>query len=166
MMILTARPPRSGRSASGGFFVFAPDHGPALQLRDRLALLDPHHVARLEFVLLVVRVIVLGATDRLLVDRVREAAIDAHHHRLGLLVADDHALKGTFRHIEASYFFFARCSAAMVLIRAMSRRASRIRVVFSSCPVARWKRRLKRSFFRLRMASSLWSSLIARTSET
>src|SRR3954464_1213157 len=100
MMILTARPPRSGRSASGGFFVFAPDHGPALQLRDRLSLLDPHHVARLEIVVLIVRVIVLRAANRLFVDRMGEAAIDAHHNRLGLLVADDHALKRTFWHFK------------------------------------------------------------------
>src|SRR3981081_3099505 len=52
----------------------------------------------------------------------------------------------------------------MVLMRAISRRASRSREVFSSCPVARWKRRLKRSFFRLRIASSIWSELIARIS--
>jgi hypothetical protein len=64
----------------------------------------------------------------------------------------------------ASYFFFARFCAAMVLMRAMSRRASFSREVFSSCPVARWKRRLKRSFFRLRMASYIWSGLIARMS--
>src|SRR4029077_19019405 len=38
------------------------------------------------------------------------------------------------------------------------------REVFSSWPVARWKRRLKRSFFRLRTASSIWSGLIARMS--
>src|SRR3954447_16595420 len=157
--------PGESRLASGRF-LFAPDNRPALQLRDRLALLDPHHVARLELVVLVVRVVVLGAADRLLVDRVGEAAIDAHHHRLGLLVAHDHALKGTFRHNKASYFFFARVCAAMVLMRAISRRASRSREVFSSCPVARWKRRLKRSFFRLRTASSLWSSLIARMSST
>src|SRR3954452_7556879 len=99
MMILTARPARSGRSASGGFLAFAPDHGPSLQLRDRLALLDPHHVARLELVALVVGMVVLRAADRLLVDRVGEAAIDPHHDRLGLLVADDHALKCTFRHV-------------------------------------------------------------------
>src|SRR5882757_7792264 len=85
---------------SGRFLLFAPDHGPALQLGDRLALLDPHHVARLEFVVLVMRVVVLRLADRLLVDRMGEAAIDAHHHRLGLLVAHDHALKGTFRHIR------------------------------------------------------------------
>src|SRR5256885_8097898 len=91
-------PVRRSRTGSGGFLLFAPDHGPALQLRDRLALLDPHGVARLELVVLVVRVVVLGAADRLLVDRMGEAAIDAHHHRLGLLVADDHTLKLTFRH--------------------------------------------------------------------
>src|SRR6476469_5638876 len=83
--------------ASGGFLLFTSDHGPTLQLRDRLALLDPHHVARLELVVLVVRVIVLRSANRLLVDRMGEAAIDAHHDRLGLLVADDHALKRTFR---------------------------------------------------------------------
>src|SRR3984885_10030718 len=150
--------------ASGRFLLFAPDHGPALQLRDRLAFLDPYHVARLELVVLVVRVIVFRATNRLLVDRMGEATIDAHHYRLGLLVADDHALKRTFWHSTAPYFFFARCCAAMVLMRAMSRRASRSREGFSRCPVARWKRRLKRSFFRLRIASSIWSALIARIS--
>src|SRR3981189_2197712 len=82
------------------FLLWARDQIAALQLRDRLAFLDPHHVARLELVVLVVRVIVLGTADRLLVDRMGEAAIDAHHYRLGLLVAHDHALKGTFRHIR------------------------------------------------------------------
>src|ERR671935_3158497 len=91
--MISARP-----KLSGGFLLLAPDHGPALQLRDRLAFLDPDHVARLELVVLVVRVVVLGAADRLLVDRMGEAAIDAHHHRLGLLVAHDHALEGTVRH--------------------------------------------------------------------
>src|SRR5689334_18015512 len=52
----------------------------------------------------------------------------------------------------------------MVLMRAMSRRASFSREVFSSWPVARWKRRLNRSFFRLRIASSIWSGVIARMS--
>src|SRR5713226_6917291 len=66
--------------------------------------------------------------------------------------------------MSVPYFFAARFCAAMVLMRAMSRRASRSREVFSSCPVARWKRRLKRSFFRLRTASSIWSGLIARIS--
>src|ERR1700710_2744577 len=84
---------------SGRFLVFAPDHGPALQLRDRLAFLDPHHVARLELLFFVLGLIVFRAANSLLVDRVREAAVDAHNHRLGLLVADDHALQRTFWHV-------------------------------------------------------------------
>src|ERR1700732_4506288 len=80
----------------GSFLLFAPDHGPALQLRDRLSFLDPHHVARVGLVFLLMRVVVLRTADRLLVDRVGEAAIDPHPYRLGLLVADDHALKRTF----------------------------------------------------------------------
>src|SRR4051794_9193257 len=91
-------PRLSPRPKSGGLLVLAPDHCPALELGDRLAFLDPHGVARLELVVLVVRVIVLRPADRLLVDRMGEAAIDAHHNRLRLLVADDHALKRTFRH--------------------------------------------------------------------
>src|SRR4030088_3528188 len=91
---------RRAEPTSGRFLLFAPDHRPALELRDRLALLDPHHVARLELVVLVVRVIVFRAADRLLVDRMGEAAIDAHDNRLGLLVADDHALKRTFWHVS------------------------------------------------------------------
>src|SRR5580700_8630631 len=86
--------------ASGGLFRrFAPDHSPALQLRDRLAFLDPHHVARLELVVLVVRVVIFRTANRLFVNRMRKATIDAHHNRLGLLVADDHALKRTFWHL-------------------------------------------------------------------
>src|SRR4051795_7374710 len=84
---------------SGRFLLFAPDHGPALQLRDRLSLLDPHHVAPLELVVLVVRVIVFRAANGLLIDRMGKAAVDAHHNRLGLLVADDHALQRTFWHV-------------------------------------------------------------------
>src|SRR6202795_1167784 len=93
--------------ASGRFLLLAPDHGPALQLRDRLALLDPHLVARLELVVLVVRVVIFRAANRLLVDRMGEAAVDPHHNRLGLLVADDHALKRTFRHVGPLLLFRA-----------------------------------------------------------
>src|SRR4051812_1695440 len=92
-------------------FLFAPDHGPALQLRDRLALFDPHGVARLELIVLVVRVIVLRAADGLLVDRVGEATIDAHHDGLRLLVADDHALQSTFRHVRPLTSTCRRASA-------------------------------------------------------
>src|SRR5207245_1510288 len=52
---------------------------------------------------------------------------------------------------------------AMVLSRAMSRRTSRTREVFSSCPVARWKRRLNRSFLSFSTSSSIWSTVMART---
>src|SRR5258708_6902193 len=97
---ISQSPVRRSRTGSGGFLLFAPDHGPALQLRDRLAFLDPHLVARLELVVLVVGVVVFRAADGLLVDRMGEAAIDANHNRLGLLVADDHALKRTFWHFK------------------------------------------------------------------
>src|SRR5262249_33396425 len=46
-------------------------------------------------------------------------------------------------------------------MRAMSRRAWRTRAVFSSWPVARWKRRLNRSFLSLRTSSSSWSRVMA-----
>jgi hypothetical protein len=48
----------------------------------------------------------------------------------------------------------ARFCPAMVFMRAMSRRMTRTREVFSSWPVARWKRRLNCSFFSLRTSSS------------
>src|SRR6202795_2157073 len=86
--------------SSGRFLLLAPDHRPALQLRDRLAFLDPHLIARLELVVLLVRVVIFRAANRLLVDRMGKAAIDAHHNRLGLLVADDHTLKRTFWHFK------------------------------------------------------------------
>jgi hypothetical protein len=47
-----------------------------------------------------------------------------------------------------------RASADMVISRAMSRLTCRTRAVFSSWPVARWKRRLNCSFFS-RATSSL-----------
>src|SRR5262245_60766269 len=52
----------------------------------------------------------------------------------------------------------------MVLIRAMSRRTMRTRPVFSSCPVARWKRRLNCSFLSFISSSESWSGVIARAS--
>src|SRR3712207_4780250 len=47
----------------------------------------------------------------------------------------------------------------------MSRRTSRTRDVFSSCPVARWKRRLNCSFLRLTSSSWSWSGVIVLRSE-
>src|SRR5690349_22224219 len=99
VLFLSLKP--SAQSASGGFLLLALDHDPALQLRNRLAFLDPHHIARRVLIALVVRVVVLRTADRLLVDRVREAAIDAHDHGLVLLVADDDALKSSLRHLNS-----------------------------------------------------------------
>ena len=46
----------------------------------------------------------------------------------------------------------------------MSRRTSRTREVFSSCPEARWKRKLNCSFFSLASCSSSWSAVITLNS--
>src|SRR5581483_10411198 len=74
------------------------NHGPALQLGDRLVLLNPHDVANRVFVGLVMRVVLLRPTDGLLHRRMREAPLDAHDNRLVLLVADDDALERSLRH--------------------------------------------------------------------
>src|SRR6185312_13823728 len=58
----------------------------------------------------------------------------------------------------------AAFSAAIVLMRAMSRRTWRTRAVFSSWPVAFWRRRLNCSFFSLASSSLNWSGLIPRAS--
>jgi hypothetical protein len=52
------------------------DHLPALGLRLRRAFLDADGIADLEFVVLVVRAVLLGLPDRLLENRVLEAALD------------------------------------------------------------------------------------------
>ena len=53
----------------------------------------------------------------------------------------------------------------MVLMRAMSLRTCFTRAVFSSWPVAFWKRRLNCSFFRLASSSLSWSGVLVLTSE-
>src|SRR3974390_487648 len=122
----------------------------------------------------------------------RETPVHTHDHGLGLLVADDDALERTLRHCLTPYSFDlardfaaafgladfvflgvatsplaagsapARFCAAIVFMRAMSRRMTRTRDVFSSCPVARWKRRLNCSFLSLTSSSSSWSTVICR----
>src|SRR4051812_14689230 len=52
----------------------------------------------------------------------------------------------------------------MVLIRAISLRTCLTRAVFSSWPVAFWKRRLNCSFFRLAKSSVSWSWVLVRMS--
>src|ERR671924_107713 len=52
----------------------------------------------------------------------------------------------------------------MVLMRAMSLRTCLTRAVFSSWPVAFWKRRLNCSFFRAASSSASWSGVLVRIS--
>src|SRR4029079_5669153 len=78
--------------------LLAPDHGPVLELGDRLVLLDPHEVADREFVLLVLRMELVGAAPGLLHIRRREAPLDRDNHGFVLLVADNHALERSLRH--------------------------------------------------------------------
>src|SRR5882757_245423 len=174
-------------SRSHDLLLLAPDHFPALELGKRPALLDPDEVVHVIFVGLVVAVILLRARHGLLHDRMGKAALDPRDHGLILLVARHDALERALRHSAYSDFDFervarfglvaglscglaageftpARFCAAMVLTRAMSRRTSRTRAVFSSWPVARWKRRLKRSFLSLSTSSSSWSTVMARAS--
>src|SRR5690348_12444904 len=63
------------------------DHAPPLVLRQRPGLHDAHPIPRLRRVVLAVRFHALGARDHLAVQRVREATLDRHHHRLLHLVA-------------------------------------------------------------------------------
>src|SRR6185437_1072056 len=82
---------------------------PALAPRDRPALLDAEHVARLDEIVLVMRRVVLRAHDEFLVDRMHDAPLDAHDHRLVPRVAEGHTLEYTLRH---------RCSLSLTRARA------------------------------------------------
>src|SRR6185437_15486167 len=119
-------------------------HHPALVLGDRPALLDEHQVADLEGLFLVVGVELLGAPHRLLEQRMRVAPLHLDHHGLGVLVGHHCALQNPLRHrLDPQPLSWPlRFCTCTVLMRAMSRRTSRTREVFSSCPEARWKRRL------------------------
>src|SRR5471030_1332555 len=106
--------------------------------------------------------IILRAPHRLLQERMRETALDLDDQSLVLLVADDDALENSLRHgfRPQLLVLVARFWAASVLERAMSRRTTRTRAVFCNWPLARWKRRLNCSFFRARISSDNWSSVI------
>src|SRR6266513_2834565 len=78
--------------------LLAPDHGPALELRNRAMLFQPHDVADRVFVGLVVGVIPLRTPHGLFQNRVREAALDSDNDGLVLLVAHHGALQHPFRH--------------------------------------------------------------------
>src|SRR5690606_28435463 len=118
-------------------------------------------VADLAGVCRVMRVVALRAADELLVDRVHDATLDLDHDGLVVLVAHHHPLQNALRHRPLLY---ARTPAARstVFTRAMSRRTCCTRAVLSSCPVARWKRRLNCSFFRF-SSCSVSSSLVLPT---
>src|SRR4051794_34393480 len=90
---------RKSRALNSGPFL-APDHGPALEPRNRPVFFQPHDVADRELILLVVRVILLRAPHGLLQDRVGEAALDADNDGLVLLVAHHGALQHPFRHYD------------------------------------------------------------------
>src|SRR5215471_974955 len=89
--------PRAPRSHD--LLLLAPNHFPALELGQRPALFDPDDVVHLVLVGLIVGVVFLRAPHRLLHDRVSEAALDAHHHGLVLLVAHHDALERALRHL-------------------------------------------------------------------
>src|SRR5580658_9551960 len=86
------------RAVSGRCLLFASHHRPTLELRDRPVLLDPNHVADLELVFLVVRVIFLRAADHLSEYWMGETAFDPYHQGLVLLVAHHDALQAALRH--------------------------------------------------------------------
>src|SRR5256714_3885062 len=69
-------------------------HAPALLLRHRARLDDPHLVARLGRLVLVVALVLLLRGHVLAVLAVLGAALDLHHHRLRHLVGEDGADAG------------------------------------------------------------------------
>src|SRR5205823_2964937 len=80
----------------------AADHDPALSLGKPPALLDPHRIALAVAVGLVMRRVLLRAGDEFIVQRVHDAPLDAHDHRLVASVADDDPLEYPFRHLALS----------------------------------------------------------------
>src|SRR5262245_39306083 len=94
LLLLFLRPSRSYDLV----FLVALDHFPALEPRQRPTLLDPDDITHRELILLVMGVVFLRPPNGLLQDWMGEAALDAHHHGLVLLVAHDDALEHTLRH--------------------------------------------------------------------
>src|SRR5215213_6875537 len=85
---------------SYGFALFALDHGPALELRNRAVLLDRNCVTDRILVVLVVGVEGLRPPHRLLHHWMGKTALDADDNGLVLFVAHHHALHRTLRHLE------------------------------------------------------------------
>src|SRR5437763_9959598 len=140
------------------------DDPPPLELRGRTGLLDPHAVALLQVVDLVVGVEPGRALERLLVAAVADPLDDGHDHGLVHLGGHDRAvpdfapvgppgrcwgrsggggrLGHAFSPASAASISFSRST---VRIRAMSRRTVRSRAELSSWPVTIWNRRLNSS---------------------
>src|SRR5690606_37869456 len=74
------------------------DDDPGLVPRDRAGLLDGDLVADLAGIALVMRLVLLRHADGLLHHRMREAALDADHDGLVILVAHDRTLKDALGH--------------------------------------------------------------------
>src|SRR5262245_66117870 len=83
---LGARTPCSAPDPSG---LPVLQHHPALVPGNRPAFLDPHDVAHLKRVVGIVGMKPLRAPHRFLEQRMRVAALDLDHHRLGVLVGHD-----------------------------------------------------------------------------
>src|SRR6516165_2648467 len=86
--------------ASNRLLPLAADHFPAFELGERPTLLDPHDVADMVLVGLVMGVVFLGTANGLLHDRMGEPPFDAHDHGFVLLVANDYALQHALRHLS------------------------------------------------------------------
>src|SRR6056300_161536 len=98
--------------------------------------------------MLVMSAVFLGFTHGLFQNRVGKAALDQNGHGLCGCSRGHSALQNSFGHFLAPYSAAAAAfSLRMDITRATSRRTTRTRAVFSSWPVACWKRRLKASFF-------------------
>src|SRR6266481_7882203 len=122
---------------------------PALQLRQRSGLLEPHHVTDVRFVVLVVGIELLVGGDDATIKRMRLLAGHFHHDRLLHLVGDDFpydffAPSGC-RLCRLCHYLFSvtACpvrarSPRMVLTRAMSLRRPRIFFRLSVWPMLSW----------------------------
>ena len=150
-------------------------HVPALPLRERTGLLDHHAVADVDVGVLGVREELARAPDVLLIHPVLDEVLDRHHDGLLHLVRDHHAGLGPLRCCLLPSF--VRClsspfsspvtradrSSSSVLMRAISRRTSRIFIGFSIRPVARWKRSLNSCSRSSRSRAFSSSTLLSRS---
>jgi hypothetical protein len=68
------------------------DNAPGLQLRNRTAFFNPHLIARLELIVLVMGMVLLGALNHFLYQRVRKPAINPYDNRLVIGVAYNRTL--------------------------------------------------------------------------